>query len=114
MPPFEKTPEQLCHTARLWYQIGYRDRVVSNEEIACSGCKKENWCRYQVISCVTEKGIRHCGQCEQYPCENIKSCFAVTQSFVPACRAACTEEEFIQFEKAFFEKEKNLRGQPEE
>ena len=47
--PYEKSPEELRHTAELWMRIGYRDRVVSNEEIACTGCKPENWCRYQVV-----------------------------------------------------------------
>lgn len=33
--PFEKTDEQLRYTAELWLKIGYRDHVVSNDEISC-------------------------------------------------------------------------------
>lgn len=40
--PYEKTGEELHSTAELWQKIGYRDHVVTNEEIACTGCKPEN------------------------------------------------------------------------
>ena len=49
--PYEKTETELRHTAELWMKIGYRDHIVTNEEIACTGCKPENWCRYQVVKC---------------------------------------------------------------
>ena len=54
--PYEKTEEELQHTAELWMKIGYRDHIVTNEEISCTGCKPENWCRYHVIGCCREKG----------------------------------------------------------
>lgn len=106
--PYTKTEAELSHTAELWYKIGYRDHVVTNEEISCSGCKEDNWCRYQVVKCVNEKKLSNCGQCEQYPCDNIKDCFAVTKSFAPFCKEVCTEEEYRTISKAFFEKEENL------
>ena len=108
VPPYTKTAEELHHTAELWYKIGYRDHVVTNEEIACTGCKEENWCRYRLVKCVNEKHIAHCGQCENYPCDVIKACFTVTGSFIPSCKKACTPEDFETLRKAFFEKEKNL------
>ncbi len=106
--PYEKTEEELRHTAELWMKIGYRDHVVSNEEISCTGCKPENWCRYHVAKCCKERGIASCARCPEYPCENIRECFAVTKSFEPMCKKVCTAEEFMQLRKAFFEKEKNL------
>ena len=57
VPPYTKTAEELHHTAELWYKIGYRDHVITNEEIACTGCKEENWCRYRLVKCVNEKHI---------------------------------------------------------
>lgn len=36
-PPYEKSDEELKYTAELWLEIGYRDRLVSNEEISCIG-----------------------------------------------------------------------------
>ena len=107
-PPYEKSEEELHHTAELWMKIGYRDHVVSNEEIACHGCKPDNWCRYRVIQCCEDHGVKTCGECAAYPCDNIKDCFAVTESFEPMCRKVCTDEEYRQMKRAFFEKEKNL------
>ena len=59
--PYEKSDEELHRTAELWMKIGYRDHVVSNEEIACHGCKPENWCRYRVVKCCEDRGIKTCG-----------------------------------------------------
>ena len=106
--PYEKTDDELYHTAELWMRIGYRDHVVGNEEIACYGCKPENWCRYRVIKCCKDQGIKTCGECSEYPCDNIKACFKVTKSFEPLCRQVCTDDEYKRLEKAFFVKEKNL------
>ena len=107
-PPYVKADDELRHTAELWMKIGYRDHVVTNEEIACYGCKPENWCRYKVVKCTMEHGVDNCGKCPEYPCENIRECFEVTRSFEPMCKKMCTEEEYEIMRKAFFEKEKNL------
>ncbi|MBR2823479.1 MAG: DUF3795 domain-containing protein [Clostridia bacterium] len=106
--PYEKTETELRHTAELWMKISYRDRIVSNEEIACAGCRPENWCRYRVVKCCTDKGIPTCAACSLYPCERMRECFAVTQSFEPKCREVCTEAEYTQLKRAFFEKQQNL------
>ena len=108
--PYEKSREELQHTAELWFKIGYRDRVVSTDEISCLGCKPENWCRYHVVSCCLDKGIETCSDCTRYPCDNMKECFEITKSFEPMCRKVCSEDEYLQMKKAFFEKEKNLRN----
>ena len=57
-PPYEKSDEELKYTAELWLEIGYRDRLVSNEEISCIGCRPENWCRYLVVKCCEDKNVR--------------------------------------------------------
>ena len=106
--PYEKTDEELARTAELWMKIGYRDHIVSNEEISCTGCKPENWCRYRIVKCCAERNVANCGACEEYPCAQVKDCFAVTKSFEPQCREVCTKKEYEQLKKAFFEKEKNL------
>ena len=108
-PGFEKTPEQLHDTALLWQKIGYRETVVPNEEISCQGCRPENWCRYNIAACVSSREIRNCGECDLFPCDNFKSCLEVTKSFEPACRKACTDEEYAVLSKAFFQKEENLK-----
>ena len=92
VPPYEKTGEELRHTAELWMKIGYRDHIVTNDEISCFGCRPENWCRYRVIHCCEEKGIKTCAACPDYPCEIMKECFAVTRSFEPKCREVCSDD----------------------
>ena len=106
--PYEKSEEELRRTAELWLKIGYRDHIVSNEEISCTGCKLENWCRYRVAGCCEEKGIKACSSCPEYPCKTIRKCFEVTGSFEPKCRQICSDSEFAALKKAFFEKEINL------
>ncbi|MBQ6426442.1 MAG: DUF3795 domain-containing protein [Clostridia bacterium] len=103
-----KTEAELNRTAELWMKTGYRDRIVSSEEISCTGCSPDNWCRYHVNRCVSAKQISDCGKCGLYPCAVIEECFAVTQSFAPSCRTACSPEEYDRMVKAFFEKKKNL------
>ena len=95
----------------MWQKIGYRDRIVSNGEISCAGCRPENWCRYRVVKCCVEKGIKNCSECSEYPCNNMKECFSVTRSFEPKCREVCTDAEYEQLKKAFFEKEENLNAE---
>ncbi len=41
--------------------------------------------------------------------EKILGIFEVTKSFEPMCKMMCTEEEYLQMKKAFFEKEQNLK-----
>ncbi len=106
--PFEKTAAELRHTAELWMKIGYRDHVATNDEIACTGCKPENWCRYGVAKCCEERGIKICSDCAEYPCDNIRECFEVTRSFEPMCKRVCTDEEYAMMKRAFFEKGNNL------
>lgn len=38
----------------------------------------------------------------------MEDCFRVTKSFEPTCRQVCTEQEYNQLRRAFFEKAKNL------
>lgn len=103
-----KTEAQLKSTAELWFKINYRDRLVDTEEIKCSGCATDNWCRHEIVGCTSERQLDNCGQCEEYPCSKIRESFENTAKFIPACRSCCTKEEFRIMEKAFFEKKKNL------
>ena len=109
-----KTEEELKRTAELWEKIGYRDRVVSTKEISCVGCSPDNWCRYQIIQCVSEKEISDCGKCRQYPCAKIEECFETTRLFIPSCKKVCNPEEYQMLVSAFFEKKKNLDRSAEE
>lgn len=108
LPPFEKTEEQLSRTAELWRKIGFRNRIVSTGEIACTGCKPENLCRYHIAACCQSKSVQTCAECTDYPCEKSKDCFQITKSFESVCQRVCTPDEYGQLKTAFFEKEENL------
>ena len=43
-----QTEEALRRAAELWYRVGWRDHVVSNEEIRCAGCTPEKPCTFQL------------------------------------------------------------------
>lgn len=103
-----RTEEELRETAELWRRIGYRDHVVSPEEISCAGCSSHNWCRYEIVKCAEKKGGSTCGSCPEYPCARIVECFQVTESFAPQCKACCTPEQYDALASAFFEKKRNL------
>lgn len=103
-----KTEEELRKTAELWHKIGYRDKIVTTDEIKCTGCTPKNWCRYDIIQCVNDKNFANCGQCGSYPCSHIEDAFHKTMQFEPACRKLCSQEEYEIMKTAFFEKRKNL------
>ena len=103
-----KTDNELKSTAVLWNKIGYRDKIISNQEIACYGCKPENYCRYKIIDCTEKHNIQNCGECGEYPCNRIIEAFSKTMLFEPKCKEVCTDEEYEVMEKAFFHKQNNL------
>lgn len=103
-----KTDSELKATAELWYKIGYRDKVVSNEEIQCFGCTTNNWCRYKIVGCVLEHEVDNCGECPHYSCEKIEKAFEQTMLFEPNCKLQCNLDEYNIMKEAFFEKRKNL------
>ena len=47
------------------------------EESHCEGCRSKNKTTYcqncKMIECTRQKGIEFCGECEEYPCEEIKT-----------------------------------------
>ena len=63
-------PERLQQTARRF------GRPV--EDLLCNGCRSdkrmfhcEEGCTF--VACATEKGVEFCGECSEYPCEELKA-----------------------------------------
>lgn len=104
-----KTEENLQKAAKLWYKVGWRDRIVSNEEIKCTGCSSHKQCTYQLVDCIKEHKVEKCNQCPDYPCEKICSMLTRSDIYKAKCLDVCTEEEYRLLESAFFKKEENLR-----
>lgn len=103
-----KTDEALQKAAELWHKVGWRDHVVSNEEIKCTGCSSHKQCAYQLVDCIKEHEVDKCNQCPDYPCEKICSMLRRSDLYKAKCLDVCIEEEYRLLESAFFRKEENL------
>jgi len=100
--------ERLKKAARLWVNIGWRDRVASPEEMACPGCRMSEWCRYGIRECAQQKNVSHCGTCDSYPCGKVGEAFQRTERYALICRERCSQEDYRNLRKAFFLKKENL------
>ncbi len=101
--------EELKAVAELWYKVGWRTSVVSNEEIVCSGCSSHKQCTYQLVECTKEHGVDKCNRCNEFPCSKIENMLERSADYKRKCKEVCSEQEYQILEKAFFEKESNLR-----
>jgi hypothetical protein len=54
-----------------------------------------------VVTHEDHRGNGYAGECSEYPCDNIKECFAVTKTFEPMCRQVCTDDEYKRLENAY-------------
>ena len=108
-----QTEEELHETAVFWRDAGWRDRVLSNEEIRCRGCGTRGTCTFQLLPCVRAHGVAACRECGEYPCEKIADMLRRSEEKKRQCRAACeSKAEFEMLCRAFYEKEENLRRMP--
>ena len=103
-----KSEKELQDTAKLWYKVGWRDHIVSNEEIKCSGCSSHKQCTYKLVECIKDHQIDKCNQCREYPCDKILNMLNLSKQYQIKCKEICTKEEYEKLTKAFFEKEENL------
>lgn len=99
---------ELRNVAELWYRVGWRDTVVSNEEIACTGCASRKACTYGLVDCTSRHGVAKCNQCKEFPCNKIEDMLDRSREYQKKCKEICSQEEYTALEKAFFDKENNL------
>ena len=101
--------EELKQVAELWFKVGWRTTIVSNEEISCQGCSSHKQCTYHLVDCTKEHQVAKCNQCNQFPCQKITDMLKRSKEYQKKCKEVCSEEEYHILAKAFFEKENNLR-----
>lgn len=53
--------------------------------------------------------LKKCNQCKEFPCEKIMDMLNRSKKYQKKCKEVCSEEEYDALEKAFFDKESNLR-----
>lgn len=104
-----KTEADLQKVAELWYRVGLRDCVVSNEEIKCTGCLSHKKCTYELVECTKNHNVEKCNQCDNFPCDKINVMLSRSKEYKNICKEICSSEEYQMLEKAFFEKEENLK-----
>lgn len=104
-----KTDEELKKTAQLWYRMGWRDTIVSNDEIRCFGCSSHKQCTYQLVECIKKRNIEKCNQCQQFPCKKIDDMLKQSKVSQKKSKEVCTPEEYHMLEESFFHKEENLK-----
>ncbi len=104
-----KSEDELGAVARLWYKVGWRDRVVSNEEMRCMGCSSHKTCTYHLVECTQKHHVEKCNQCALFPCDKITDMLNRSKEYQEKCKEVCSKEEYIMLEKAFFDKENNLK-----
>jgi hypothetical protein len=105
-----RNKKKLRRVAELWYALGLRDRVVEPEEIACTGCKPGNFCRYNIAKCAGEHNVNNCGECGKYPCGTIKKAFARTAELAKKMKKTLSKKEYRQFEISALRKKQVLDG----
>lgn len=106
-----ETDEQLHETAVFWQKAGWRETVVSNEDISCSGCGSKGVCAFGLLDCTKQHGVESCKQCAEFVCGKIKKALENSDAKKQACKNACeSDKEFELFCRSFYEKEKNLLG----
>ena len=99
---------ELENLARLWFRLGLRDRIVSAEEMKCTGCNKEKECGYQINNCPNHTGNAHCSG---FPCEKMKAIIARTDALAIILKERCSKEEYQQLKKAFLMKREVIGAQ---
>lgn len=103
-----KSEEELKEVALLWNKVGWRNHVVSNDEIKCDGCTSHKECTYRLVECIRDRGIAKCNQCTAFPCEKIEDMLTRSRQSQEKCQVVCTPQEYKRLEASFFHKWENL------
>ena len=53
--------------------------------------------------------MNKCNQCGEFPCEKISGMLECSKEYQKRCKEVCSGAEYDMLEKAFFDKENNLR-----
>lgn len=93
--------EELKRVAELWYRVGWRNSIVSNKEISCSGCSSHKQCTYNLVECIKEHNVEKCSQCSEFPCLKISDMLKRSEEYQKKCMEVCTAQEYNSLAKAF-------------
>jgi len=105
--------ETLRRAAVIWYRMGWRDKVLSPEEMKCYGCISVKSCVFGIKECCRKKHIDNCGYCSTMPCDELKRMFDSIKEARKSVENLIKEglvskEENEALNKAFWSKEERL------
>ncbi len=103
------TANELRSVAELWYRVGWRSTIVSNDEIRCDGCNSSKKCIYMLVECTKEHNVNKCNECMDFPCAKVEDMLKRSAEYKQKCKELCTEQEYKFLCDAFFNKENNLK-----
>lgn len=103
-----QTEAELKVVAELWYRVGWRNTVVSCDEIRCNGCSADKKCTYGLVDCTKSHNVEKCSQCGEFPCATIEDMLSRSEEYREICRKVCTDDEYKQISEAFFNKFENM------
>ena len=93
--------QELQNVAELWYRVGWRDCVVSNEGIRCEGCSSHKQCTYHLVECTKEHNVDKCNQCAEFPCGKISSMWSVLRNIRNDVKRSVRVQSTICWKKHF-------------
>lgn len=103
------TDKELKYVAKLWFKIGWRDKIISTDEIKCSGCSAHKSCTYGLVDCTRKHGVEKCNQCKEFSCDKITDMLSRSKFYQERCKTICTAQEYQTLKDSFFNKEENLK-----
>ena len=99
---------ELEKIAELWYRLGFRDSILSSEDLKCTGCSKDKVCSYNINNCKHLNGKNNCGECDSFPCDKITIVFQKTDKTNEICKDKCSASEYKELSRAFLMKRQIL------
>ena len=104
----EGNSKELEYLAELWYRLGFRDHLVSAEEMKCHGCSREKDCSHKINRCTELTNKNNCGECRNFPCRTMKQVFEKAEKVKEICREKYSETEYKILSRAFLLKKEIL------
>lgn len=101
--------EELHEVAVLWYNLGWRDSVLSPSEMKCTGCDSHKNCGFGIVPCLLEHSCENCSSCSSFKCSRINDIIeGLDKLRYKILDNSESVEEYKLLERAFLNKEANL------
>ena len=86
-----------------------RSRQPTRYHTSATFLSSSSLCAYHLVECTKAHNVDKCNQCAEFPCEKISNMLERSKEYQKRCKEVCSDAEYEMLEKAFFDKENNLR-----